>query len=75
MSNAGGFRISDSGREQRWEVTCVNKRVSRRKAQDKADPLAKILENLATVWFPDQQQPPPLGMCWKCRVSGPHLTS
>lgn len=29
MSNANGVRISDSGHERRWEVTCVNKRVSK----------------------------------------------
>lgn len=48
-----GLRIPDSGCGGRWEGTRVDKRVSRRKAQGKADSLAQILENLTTEWFPD----------------------
>lgn len=49
MSNVDGLRLSPSGREGRLEVMCVNKSVSRRKVQEKADLLAKILDSLAAV--------------------------
>lgn len=61
MSNGDGFRILDPGREGRLEVTCVNRRASRKKARDKADSLVQILRNFAMVGFPDQQQPTSLG--------------
>lgn len=75
MGNVDGLRLSPSAREGRLEVMCVNKRVSRRKVQEKADLLAKILDSLLQCDSQTSSNQPHLGICGKCRVSGPHLTS
>lgn len=72
MRDVEGLRISDSGCEGRLDVTGVNRRVSRKKVQDKARSLATILGNLAAVWFPDPQQPASLGDVLEMQNVQPH---